>query len=117
MTTTHSLWRTCLIALFIALVGNVLLYRISTDDDWFANTIAIASGVAAVGLVASRFYNRIIEVALGLSFIIWVANAIEFATEDAARWENQVRQCSFYAAFAIISLGCWLSVRDERYGL
>lgn len=117
MVTTSSLWRTCLIALFIALVGNILLARISSDDDWFANVIAVASGIAAIGLVAARFYHRIIEFALGLSFIIWVANAIEFALEELPRWETQVRQGSFYVAFAVVSLGCWLSVRDRRYGL
>lgn len=112
-----SLWRTCMVALFIALVGNVLLIRISADDDAFANVVAIASAVAAVGLVVARYVRKLAEPVLGLSFIIWVANAIEFATQDAARWESQVRQGAFYIAFAIVSLGCWLSVRDKRYGL
>ena len=112
-----SLWRTSVVALFIALAGNVLLYRISGDDDWFANVIAITSAIAALGLIVARYVRSLTELALGLSFIIWAANAIEFATEDAARWESQVRQCAFYVAFAIISLGCWLAVRVKRHGL
>lgn len=110
-------WRTCMVSLFIALAANVLLWHVSADDDWFASTIAIASGIAALGLIVARYVPRVIEIALGLSFIIWVANAIEFATEEFPEWETKVRQCGFYVAFAVLSLGCWLARRDRRYGL
>lgn len=112
-----SLWRTCVVALAIALLGNIFLYAISSDDDWFANVIAGTSALAALGLILSHWVRNAAEPALGLSFIVWVANGIEFATEEFPAWESQVRQCSFYAAFAIVSLGCWLVVRDRRYGI
>lgn len=117
MATRDSLWRTCTVALCIALLGNVLLYRLSTDDDWFANVIAAVSGLAALGLILSHWVRNAAEPSLGLSFIAWVANGIEFATEEFPEWDTKVRQCSFYAAFALISLGCWLRVRDKRYGI
>lgn len=109
-----SLWRTVGIALTIALIGNVLLARLSSDDDAFANVIAVASGIAAIALVVARIVApRYMGEALLLSFAVWVANGIEFALQGSARWESQVRQCGFYLAFAILSLGAYLATRRE----
>lgn len=107
-----SLWRVVGVALTIALLGNVLLARLTRDDDAFANVIAIASGIAAVGLLVTRFLApRFMGETFLLAFAIWVANGIEFASQGSARWESQVRQCGFYLAFAILALGAYLATR------
>lgn len=110
---THpSLWRVVGIGLTIALLANVLLYRLVIKDDAFANVIAIASGVAAAILIVARFIApRYMGEGFLISMAVWIANLIEFATEDAARWESQVRQCGFYGAFALLSLGAYLATR------
>lgn len=108
-----SVWRVCMVALFIALVANVFLAWITSEDDWFATIIGIASGVAAVGLVIARYVvPRFVGEVLLLSTAIWVANLIEFISEDGPRWESQFRQGGFYAAFAIISIGCYVATRE-----
>lgn len=108
-----SVWRTCVIAIFLALVANVLLYRLSGVDDWFANIIAIASGIAAVGLIVARYVRQswVGEVLL-LSTAVWVANLIEFISEDGPSWESQTRQGGFYLSFAILSIGCYVATRE-----
>lgn len=109
-----SLWRIVGIAMTIALFGNVLLWRITRGDDTFAEVIAVASGVAAVGLILARFVaQRFMGEAFLLSFAIWVANGIEFATQDGPSWESHVRQCSFYLAFALLSLGAYVATRVQ----
>jgi hypothetical protein len=108
-----SLWRVALVTLFIALVANILLFEISGDDDWFANVIAIASGVAALVLLVARFVRpSLVGEGLLLSTAVWVANLIEFATEDTANGWNQVRQCGFYGAFAVLSIGAYVATRE-----
>lgn len=102
-----------MVALFIALVANVFLGWITRDDDWFANVIAIASGVAAAGLIVTRYFvPRFAGEVLLLSVAIWVANVIEFVTEDGPLWESQMRQGGFYLAFAILSIGCYVATRE-----
>lgn len=111
-----SLWRTCVVALFIALVANIWLYRISSDDDVFANVVAALSALAAAGLLLSHWVRTATEPSLGIAFIVWVANAIEFAFQDGASADSKFRQCGFYIAFAIVAMGCWLSRRTREYG-
>jgi hypothetical protein len=108
-----QLWRVSLIVLFIALVANVLLWRISGDDDLFANIVAIGSAVAALGLLVTKFaLPQLIGEVLLLSTAVWVANLIEFVSEDGPRWESQFRQGGFYAAFAVLSIGAYVATRE-----
>lgn len=112
---TPSLWRVALVTLFIALVGNVALWPLTNDDNWFANTIAIGSALAALGLLVSRYWERaLLGYALLLSLAVWVANAFEYATQSGANGWNQVRQCMFYVSFAVLSLGTYVATRDEH---
>lgn len=109
-----NLYRVAVTALVVALAGNILLWRLSRVDDWFAEVIAVASGITAVALVATAAIRRLVrwrEEALLLAAGIWVANLIEFATEDAASWESRVRQGSFYAALAILAVGTFVGER------
>lgn len=112
-----SLWRVAGLTLTIALVANVFLWHTSQRDDAFANTIAIASGIAAGGLVITRFWMvRYMGEALLLSLAIWVASAIWIATADYIEWENTVRETGFYLAFALLSLGGYLATRTATDG-
>lgn len=112
-----SLYRVAVGVLALACAGNVMLAWLTRVDDVFANVVAVASGLVAVVLVLSAVLARLIrwrEEALLLAMCVWVANFIEFAAEDSARWESQVRQCSFYAALAGLALGTYLAQRVER---
>lgn len=107
-----SMWRVAVIVLIIALAANTMLWSLRADDDTFAAIVAVASGLAAIGLIVHRFvFEWLMGEALFVSFIVWTANAIEFATEDGIRWQSQVRQCGFYGAFAILSLGAYVATR------
>lgn len=113
-----SLYRVAVGVLALASIGNTMLIRLVRGDDTFALIIGIASGVVAAVLILSALVPALIrwrEEALLLSMSVWLANLIEFALEDA-RWESQVRQCSFYAAFAGLALGTYLAQRTERTG-
>lgn len=106
-----SLWRVTIFVVILALAVNVLLYPITTSHDWFTDAIAIASGVVAGALlIAWKFAPRYVDDLLLASMAIWIANAIEFAAET--RWEIWVRQCGFYVAFALLSLGAYLARRS-----
>lgn len=108
-----SLWRVVVYALILSCLANVLLWRISSDDDTFATIIGIASGVAAVMLaVAYHGRKRWLGEALLLTFSVWMANAIEFALQDGPRWESQVRQDGFYLSFALLALGAYVAQRE-----
>lgn len=114
------LWRADGIALVAALAGNTLLWPIvgtdSGDEDVFARVVAVASGLAAVALIAAHYIERLrhlIGEALLLAIAVWTSNLIEFALEDHARWESRVRGCAFYAAFALIALAMYLVSRPD----
>lgn len=112
-----SLYRVAVTALIIAGLANILLWRLSGTDDWFANVVAVASGLAAVALIASAVLpgmSRWREEALLLTFAVWSANVIEFAFETDARWESRVRQCGMYAGFAVLALGTYIAQRVKR---
>lgn len=112
-----SLYRVAVTSLVLAGLANVLLWRLTRTDDWFANVVAIASGLAAVLLAASGIIPALRvarEEALLLSFMVWSANLVEFALEDDARWESRVRTGGFYLAFAVLALGTYLAQRLER---
>lgn len=113
---TPDLWRVALVTLFLALVGNVALWPLTGwDEQWFATTIAIGSGVAAVGLLVSRYWERsLLGYALLLSLAVWVANAFEYATQSGANGWNQIRQCLFYVSFAVLSLGTYVATRNTN---
>lgn len=114
---TPSLYRVAVTALVLAGLANILLWRVSSSDDWFANLIAALSGVTAVLLVASGLIPAVRvarEEALLLSFMVWSANLVEFALEDTIRWESRVRSCGFFLAFAVLALGTYLAQRLER---
>lgn len=112
-----NLHRVGVTVLAIALVANVALWNVSNVDDTFANVIAAASAVAAVALVATALVTslgRWREEAALVSLAVWLANFAEFALEsDAGEW-SRFRQCGFYAAFAVLSLGVFLYVRAAR---
>jgi hypothetical protein len=111
-----SLWRVGATALVVALIANVFLIWVSTDDDWFATIIGISSGVLAalaIGLELSR--DEHIDAGRSLvllaTFAVFMANLIEFATEDGPLWETKVRQCGFYLAFALLALGGYVALQ------
>lgn len=109
-----SLWRVVVLVLIVALVCNCFLWSLVSRDEAFARVIAIASGIAAIGLIVHRFvWERLMGEALLLSFAVWTANAIEYATFDRAVWESQVRQCGFYSSFALLSLGAYVATRER----
>lgn len=113
-----SLWRVVVLALVVTLAANTLLWSLVRGDDTFARIIAVASAVAAAGLVVHRFvYPALMGEALLLSFAVWVANTLEYALEDVARWQSQVRQCAFYAALALLSLGAYIATRTTPTAL
>jgi len=114
---TPNLYRVAVTSLVIALAANVLLWRLSRTDDWFANIIAITSGLSAVLLVVAALIPAMRparEEALLLAFMVWAANFVEFALETDARWESRLRSCGFYLAFAILALGTYIGVRVQR---
>lgn len=109
-----SLWRVVVFSLVVGLLGNTMLYRLTVVDDTFANIIAIASGITGALLIVAWFLvPRLVDDLLLVTFAIWTANVIEFATEDAARWESQVRQCSLYASAALLALGAYVGRRTH----
>lgn len=110
-----SLWRVVIFAIVVGLAVNTLLWPITTDTNWFAKTISIASGACAfLILVAWRFRPSFLDELLVIAFGIWVANIIEFATANGPRWESQVRQCGLYAAEALLALGAFVAHRTNR---
>lgn len=112
-----SLYRVAIISLVLALLGNILLWRVSNSDDWFPNIIAFACGAAAVLILAVNFVPSLArwrEEGLLVSFALWTANLVEFALETDARWESRVRSGAFFLAFALLSLGAYLTQRYER---
>lgn len=115
--TQPTLYRVAVGVLALASAANVMLIALTPDDDMFANVVGVASAVVAVVLISSWLLRGLVrwrEEALLLSLVVWVANLIEFAAQDGARWETQVRQCGFYAAFAGLALGTYLAQRLER---
>jgi hypothetical protein len=114
-----SLYRVAVGVLALACAGNLFLVWLTTDDDTFANIVGVASGVVAAVLLATAFFPALVrlrEEALLLALVVWLSNAIEFAFQDGVRWQTQVRQCSFYLAFAGLALGTYLAQRVERTG-
>ena len=80
-----SLYRVAGAVLVIAAAANVALFWITADDDVFANVVAIASGVVVLVLLVSAGVpaaHRWREEACLLALAVWVANIIEFATQD-----------------------------------
>lgn len=112
-----SLWRVVIYSLILALLSNILLIWISSDDDTFAIIVGIMSGIAAIALAITyhRFVRWLSE-ALLLTFTVWIANALEFALENVRLWETQVRQVGFYATFALLALGAYVAHREADYG-
>lgn len=107
-----SLLRTCVVALVVALAGNVWLIALAPDSDTFANGVGVASGViAALIVVAYVALPKLLGEAMLAAFALWVANLIEIATDDVVRSATQIRQGAFYAAFALIALGAYLGTR------
>lgn len=114
MTLTPNLYRVTVTSLIVALAANVFLWKVSATDDIFANIIAIASGLAAIVLLATAVIPRAVgwrEEALLVTFAVWTANLIEFAFETDARWESRARQCGLYAALAVLALGTYIGQR------
>jgi hypothetical protein len=112
-----NLYRVGAGVLVIASLSNVMLLWLSSDSDVFANIVAVTSGLVAVVLLASLFVEALVrwrEEAVLVSFVVWLANLIEFATQSGVRWESQVRQCGFYLAFAMLALGVYVAERLER---
>lgn len=110
-----SLGRVLIYGLALALVANVFLWWVSNTDDWFAGVVAVASGVTAVALVASfHLRPKWTGEALLAAFGVWTANLIEFATEDHVYWASRLRQCGFYASFALMALGAYVATREAR---
>lgn len=109
--------RVAAIALFVACAANVLLWTLAGPDEWFADVIAVASGIAAVALVVTGVVpvlRRLREPTLLLAFAVWSANALEFGLSEGPRWESQVRQCGLYLALALLALGTYVAVRVDR---
>lgn len=107
-----SLWRVVVFSLILALLANTLLWSISARSDEFAEIIAVASGIAAALLLLAWYrFTRWLEFALLAIFAIWMANAIEFATEDFPSWESKFRQCGFYLSQALLALGAYVAHR------
>ena len=113
-----SLWRVAGTTLVVGLVANVFLIGVSATDDWFANIVGVASGVAAIALVVTAYLQAhytfpVRRWACLLAFAVWTSNLIEFASEQGASIESKLRQCGFYLAFAILALGAYVSVVIE----
>lgn len=114
MSDPHPSLRTSVIALIVALAANTLLYAVTSADDWFANVIAVASGLAAVGLVVTFWIPSLrphLELVLLGAVAIWVANLVEIELQDGIRWETKLRQGGFYAALGVLALGGYLATR------
>lgn len=110
-----SLWRVTIFTLVLGLFANVFLWSIVADDDWFAKMIAVASGIAGLGILAGWFrFHRCLDDFLLATFAIWIANALEFALQDGPRWENQVRQCCLYLSEGLLALGAYVAAREAR---
>lgn len=112
-----SLYRIAVGVLALACAGNLFLVWLTTDDDVFATIVGFASGALALVLVLTAFLPALVrlrEEALLLALMVWLANFIEYATQEHARWQSQVRLCSFYLAFAGLALGTYLAQRMER---
>lgn len=108
-----SLLRTGAIAIVVALIGNVLLWPITEDDDWFANTIAVASVVVGLAIIVCYFVaevRHLLDTAFLASMAIWLANTLEVTTQPGLPWEVAWRQAAFYIGFGVASLGLFLSV-------
>lgn len=109
-----SLWRVVVFALILGLAVNVMLWPLTSDVDWFANTIAVASGLCAVLLIVTwHWYTKWLDEVLLLAFTIWMANALEFALQDGPRWESQIRQCGLYICEALLALGAYVARRTN----
>lgn len=105
------MWRVVVFGLAIALGGNAFLASIVSDDT-FVYIISVASGVVAVALVILWFIApKWVDDLLLASLAIWVANIIEFATESNVLLETQIRQCTFYGSFAVMSIGAYVAKR------
>jgi len=111
-----SLYRVGITALIIAAAANILLWRVTRGDDTFASIIAVTSGVVAVGLIVTSggVLVQWRQETLLLAFSMWTANAVEFWLQNGPSWESRLRQCGFYAAFAVLALGTWLAQRVEE---
>lgn len=105
-----SLWRVVIFAIVVALAVNTLLWLIVEDDDAFAKIIAVASGVTALGLLVAWYrFPKLLDNLLVVGFMVWTANAIEFALVDGLPWENYWRQCGLYASEALLCLGAYVA--------
>ena len=110
-----TLWRVVVFTLIIVTGAQFLLLWISYPDDGFANTIAIASGIATLALMATYFrFVGYLDLAFLLTFAVWVASLIDLATEPDFAHVNQVRQCLFYGAFALLALGAYVARRIQN---
>lgn len=105
-----SLWRVVIFAIVVALAVNTLLWFVARDEQTFAKIIAVASGITAVGLLLAWYrVPKLLDNLLVIGFIIWVANAIEFALVDGLAWESYWRQCGLYVSEALLCLGAYVA--------
>ena len=103
------------VALTVALTANIVLAAVTRADDTFANVVAVASGVAAAGLVVSRLLlPRLAEEAAWLACGVWIANLVEVITADAVSNWSKLRQGGFYLAFALVAVSVYAQLRYAR---
>jgi hypothetical protein len=103
------------VALIVALLANITLYRIAGSDDLFALIVSVASGVSAVALAAGWRWPRVGIEGAWLAIGVWVASLTELVTDATPRWETQVRVGGFFLAFLLVTLGVyWLAPQGHR---
>lgn len=107
--------RLVMAALVIAAAANVLLWTVDRQGTVFTKIISIASAFVVVGVLGSRWLKRLLNDALLLSFGLWVANTLEFASLRGIQLDSQVRQGGFYMAFAFLSLGAYVARRSVQW--
>jgi hypothetical protein len=119
-----TLYRVTVTAILLGLAANTLLWWIVPGDDTFAKIISISSAVALVAILVTSLSSapwtmRWRAEALLLAFFVWVANIIEFGTQDHIALDSRARQCGLYGAEAVLVLGTYLAVisaeRRARY--
>jgi len=112
-----NLYRVAVTVLTVALAANFLLLWVAFDRDAFIWIISIASIVAAAAMLVTAFVPaaiRLREESFILAIAVWVANGIEFATEEGPAVDSKLRQVSIYAALAVLAAGTYLAQQLER---
>jgi hypothetical protein len=101
------------VGIFIALLANIVLYRIAGPEDAFAIIISLASLLAACSLFIGFWYKEIGDAGALLAVGVWATSATELIGDSTPRWETQFRVGGFLIAFLIITLALyWLTADD-----